>query len=111
MDNVGRASEISILQGLTRAVQAGHGRALLVRGEAGIGKSALIEQLVRSAPGLHTVRAVGVESEMELPFAGLHQLFAPLLDLLPNLPAPQRDALDTVSVFGRGANLSGCLSG
>ena len=89
MDNVGRASEISMLQGLVRAVQTGHGRALLVRDEAGIGKSALIEQLVRSAPGLHTVRAVGVESEMELPFAGLHQLFAPLLDLLPSLPAPQ----------------------
>jgi DNA-binding CsgD family transcriptional regulator len=96
MDNVGRASEISTLQGLARAVQTGQGRALLVRGEAGIGKSALIEQVVRSAPGLHTVRAVGVESEMELPFAGLHQLFAPMLDLLPNLPAPQRDALGTV---------------
>ena len=86
MDNLGRSTEISILQGLARAVQTRQGRALLVRGEAGIGKSALIEQLVRSAPGLHTVRAVGVEAEMELPFAGLHQLFAPLLDPLPNLP-------------------------
>ena len=89
MDYVGRASEISMLEGLVRAVQTGQGRALVVRGEAGIGKSALIDQLVLSAPGLYTVRAVGVESEMELPFAGLHQLFAPLLDLLPSLPAPQ----------------------
>jgi DNA-binding CsgD family transcriptional regulator len=96
MDCVGRASEISMLEGLVRAVETGQGRALLVRGEAGIGKSALINQLVKSARGLHTVRAVGVESEMELPFAGLHQLSASLLDLLPNLPGPQRDALGTV---------------
>jgi hypothetical protein len=96
MDYVGRASEISMLKGLVRAVQTGQGQALLVRGEAGIGKSALVDQLVQSVPGLQTVRGVGVESEMELPFAGLHQLLAPLLDLLPNLPGPQRDALGTV---------------
>ena len=103
MDYVGRASEISMLEGLVRAVQTGQGRALVVRGEAGIGKSALIDQLVLSAPGLYAVRAVGVESEMELPFAGLHQLFAPLLDLLPNLPGPQRDALGTVFGFREGS--------
>src|SRR6516164_9857944 len=102
MDNLGRSTEISILQGLARAVRTGQGRALLVRGEAGIGKSALVDQLVQSVPGLQTVRAVGVESEMELPFAGLHQLFAPLLDLLPNLPGPQRDALGTVFGFREG---------
>ena len=65
----------------------------MLRGEAGIGKTALLEYLVESAPDLTVVRAVGVESEMELAFAGLHQLCAPMLDRLAGLPAPQREAL------------------
>jgi hypothetical protein len=103
MDFVGRSIESSVLAELTGVVQSGQGRALIVRGGAGIGKSTLIERLVQSAPGLHTVRAVGVESEMELPFGGLHQLCAPLLNLLPDLPAPQRDALRTVFGFKEGS--------
>jgi hypothetical protein len=93
---VGRARERSVLTDLVGAVRGGQGRALVVRGEAGIGKSALIDGLVGSAAGLQLVRAVGVESEMELAFAGLHQLCVPLLDLLPAVPGPQRDALGTV---------------
>ena len=74
---------------------------MLVRGEAGIGKTALLEHLVASAPDLTVERAVGVESEMELAFASLHQLCQPLLDRLERLPGPQRDALRTV--FGLAA--------
>ncbi len=73
----------------------------MVRGEAGIGKTALLEYLVRSASDLTVVRAVGVESEMELAYAGLHQLCAPLLDRLDRLPTPQRQALEIV--FGLSA--------
>jgi AAA ATPase domain len=71
----------------------GAGRALLVRGEAGVGKSALLEYAVAES-GMQVARAAGAESEMELAFAGLHQLCAPLLDQLAGLPRPQRDALE-----------------
>lgn len=66
---------------------------LVLRGEAGIGKTALLEFVAECAQGFKTARAAGVESEMELAFAALHQLCAPLLDYLDELPAPQRDAL------------------
>ena len=65
----------------------------MLRGEAGIGKTALLEYVIQSASDLKVLRAAGVESEMELPYAALHQLFAPLLDRLEPLPGPQRDAL------------------
>ena len=68
----------------------------MLRGEAGIGKTALLEYLVASASDLRVVRAVGVESDMELAFASLQQLCSPLLDRLEELPAPQRRALETV---------------
>src|SRR5918992_4049473 len=74
-------------------VRAGRGGALVVRGEAGVGKTALLEYAIESAPDLQIARAVGGESEMELPFAALHQLCAPMLDRLDRLPGPQRDAL------------------
>ena len=74
-----------------------------MRGEAGIGKTALLEYLVESASDLTVVRAVGVESEMELAYAGLHQLCAPLLDRLERLPAPQRQALEIVFGLSAGA--------
>ena len=66
---------------------------LVVRGEAGVGKTALLEYVTQRASGCRIVRVVGVESEMELAFAGLHQLCAPMLDGLDGLPSPQRDAL------------------
>ena len=75
----------------------------MLRGEAGIGKTALLQYLIESAPDLTVVRAVGVESEMELPFASLHQLCAPMLDRLPKLPAPQRQALEIVFGLSAGA--------
>ena len=67
----------------------------MLRGEAGVGKTALLEHAIESASGMIVVRAVGVESEMELAYAALHQLSAPLLDRVDRIPAPQRDALET----------------
>jgi DNA-binding CsgD family transcriptional regulator len=100
---LGRASECALLDGLIADIRQGESRSLLLRGEAGIGKSALLEYLVESAPDATIVRAVGVESEMELAFAGLHQLCGPMLDRLPGLPAPQRQALDIVFGLSAGA--------
>src|SRR6188472_2809846 len=92
----GRASECALLDDTVSAVRRGESRSLMLRGEPGIGKTALLEYLVESASDLTVVRAVGVESDMELAFAGLHQLCAPLLDRLPALPAPQRQAMEVV---------------
>jgi DNA-binding CsgD family transcriptional regulator/tetratricopeptide (TPR) repeat protein len=80
---------------------AGQSRVAVLRGEAGVGKSALLGYLSGRAADWHVARAVGIESEMELAYAGLHQLCAPMLDQLGRLPVPQRDALATV--FGRSA--------
>jgi DNA-binding CsgD family transcriptional regulator/tetratricopeptide (TPR) repeat protein len=91
----GRRRECAALDGLLEAVSAGESRALVVRGEPGMGKTALLEYAVQRASNCRVVRAAGVESEMELAFAGLHQLCAPLLDRLVQLPPPQRDALRT----------------
>jgi DNA-binding CsgD family transcriptional regulator/tetratricopeptide (TPR) repeat protein len=82
-----------MLDRLLDAVRAGESRALVVRGEAGVGKTALLDHLVDRAQGCRVARASGVESEMELPFAGLQQLCAPMLDQSGRLPGPQREAL------------------
>jgi DNA-binding CsgD family transcriptional regulator len=92
---LGRRSECAALDDLVASVRAGPSRALVLRGEAGVGKSALLEYLVQRASGCGLARAAGVESEMELAFAGLHQLCAPFVDRLERLPGPQRDALGT----------------
>jgi DNA-binding CsgD family transcriptional regulator len=94
----GRADECAVLEELLSDVRRGEGRTLVVRGEAGIGKTALSQYLTESASDLTVLRAVGVESEMELAYASLHQLCVPLLDRLESLPAPQRQALE--NVFG-----------
>jgi DNA-binding CsgD family transcriptional regulator/tetratricopeptide (TPR) repeat protein len=99
----GRADECALLDTLVEAIRRGEGRSLVVRGEAGIGKTALLDHLARSAPDLTVLRAMGVESEMELAYAGLHQLCAPLLDRRDRLPAPQRQALEVVYGIGVGA--------
>jgi DNA-binding CsgD family transcriptional regulator len=96
---LGRSRECASLDELVASVRAGTSRALVVRGEAGIGKSALLDYLVQSASGCSVARAAGVESEAELAFAGLQQLCAPFVDRLDRLPEPQRDALGIV--FGR----------
>ena len=76
-------------------MRAGEGRALVVRGEPGVGKTALLDYLAGRASGCLVARAAGVQSEMELAFAGLHQLCAPMLDHAESLPLPQREALRT----------------
>src|SRR5580693_10569653 len=90
-----RKAECGVLDQLINAVQAGGSRVLVVRGEPGVGKSALLDYLAGQAAGCRVVRAAGVESEMELAFAGLHQLLTPVLDRVGGLPGPQRDALRT----------------
>src|SRR6185437_1633426 len=90
---LGRQREREALDDLAEDLRSGRGWALVVRGEAGVGKSALLEYAAGAAADMRVVRAVGVESEMELAFASLHQLCAPLLDRLERLPVPQRDAL------------------
>ena len=89
-----RETERAMLDGLLEDLRSGRGRALVVRGEAGVGKSALLEYVAGAAADMRVARAVGVESEMELAFASVHQLCAPLLDRLEVLPGPQRDALE-----------------
>jgi DNA-binding CsgD family transcriptional regulator len=97
----GRATERMLLDALVAAIQRGESRSLVLLGEAGIGKTALLEYLLESASDTTVVRAAGVESEMALAFASLHQLCGPLLDRLKRLPAPQRQALEIV--FGERA--------
>jgi DNA-binding CsgD family transcriptional regulator len=96
----GRGREQATLDRLLAQVRGGRSAVLVVRGPAGIGKSALLRDAAERATGCTVLRAVGVESEMELPFASLHQLCAPLLDDIDELPEPQRDAL--TGAFGRG---------
>jgi len=91
----GRRSECAALDKLIEAVRAGESRALVVRGEPGVGKTALLDYLATQATGCRVARAPGVQSEMELAFAALHQLCAPMLDRLDLLPGPQREALGT----------------
>src|SRR5271170_3932858 len=90
-----RRAERGVLDQLVGAVRAGGSRVLVVRGEPGVGKSALLDYLAGRAVGCRVARAAGVESEMELAFAGLHQLLAPVLDRVEGLPGPQREALRT----------------
>src|SRR5579862_946799 len=97
----GRLSERRALDRFVAGVRAGEGRALVVRGEPGVGKTVLLDYLAGRASGCLVARAAGVQSEMELAFAGLHQLCAPMLDRAESLPDPQREALRTV--FGLSA--------
>jgi len=88
-----RRDERDVLDRLLERVRAGESSVIVMRGEAGVGKTALMGYLVDQAAGCRLVRVAGVESEMELAFAGLHQLCVPMLDGLDGLPGPQRDAL------------------
>ena len=100
---LGRRAESAALEEVVAAVRAGESRVLVLRGEAGVGKSALLDQMARTATNMNILRAVGVESEMELAFAALHQLCLPLLDRLPHLPEPQCEALETAFGIRAGA--------
>src|SRR4051794_5313461 len=97
----GRRNERAALDELLAAARAGQSETLVLRGDAGIGKTALLEYAVESALDYRVLRVAGVESEMELPFAALHQLRVPLRDWFGRLPGPQRDALATT--FGLSA--------
>jgi DNA-binding CsgD family transcriptional regulator len=92
---LGRAAECQVLDRLAEAVRMGESRALVIRGEAGVGKTALLDYLQEHASGCRLARVAGLQFEMELAFAALHQLCASMLDRLPVLPEPQRDALGT----------------
>jgi tetratricopeptide (TPR) repeat protein len=101
----GRFTERTVLDQLVEAVRAGKSRALVVAGEPGVGKTALLDYLAGQASGFRVVRATGVQSEMELVFAALQQLCAPMLDHLERLPGPQRDALRTAFGISAGPAL------
>ena len=90
---VGRATERHVLDGLLARVRVGGSAVLVIRGEAGIGKTALVHYAARQASGFRVAQLTGVEAEMELPFAGVHQLCATMPDRLDALPPPQRHAL------------------
>ena len=89
-----RTSEREVLDRLLGNVREGQSAVLIIRGQAGIGKTALLRYAVRHASGFRVAQVTGVEAEMELPFAGIHHLCAPLLDGVDALPQPQQDALN-----------------
>ena len=94
MQLLGRERERAALDRLVESARDGYGGALVVHGEPGVGKTALLEDSVEKATTVRVVRSAGVEGEMELPFAAVQQLCAPILTLGERLPRPQRDALD-----------------
>jgi DNA-binding CsgD family transcriptional regulator len=100
---LGRVPERAVLGRLLAGVRAGRSGVLVLRGEAGVGRTALLEEAIGSAAGFRVVRVAGVESEMELAFGALQQVCAPLLDLLGVLPDPQREALGVAFGLAAGA--------
>src|ERR1700683_4726997 len=98
-----RLPERAALSGLLEAARAGRSGVVVLRGEPGVGKTALLDWAVGAAPGLRVARVAGVESDMELAFAALQQLCAPMLDQLAGLPDPQRAALGVAFGLSTGA--------
>ena len=92
---LGREREVAVLKGVVAAAKGGRSHVLVVRGEAGVGKTVLLERLVDEATGCSVARTAGVESGLELAFAGLHQVCSPYLDRLGRLPSTQQTALST----------------
>ena len=113
MGLIGRTSELEIVQTLLDDVWAGSSEVLVVRGQAGIGKTALLRETAERAAnaGMHLAKAVGIQAERDFDFAGLHQMLVPFLGGLPDLPAPQRSALQTVFGLADGAAPSPFLVG
>src|SRR4051812_28397016 len=99
----GRRDECAVLDGLLKGARGGRSGVVVVRGEAGVGKTALLEYAIEAGSDVRVLRAVGVESERELAFAALHQLCASTLELLERLPGPQREALETTFGLSAGA--------
>jgi hypothetical protein len=100
---LGRTSECDQLDELLANLRQGQSAVLVLRGEAGIGKTALLRYVARQASGFRVETIGGVEAEMELPFAGVHQLCAPMLARLSALPEPQRNALSVALGLSSGA--------
>ena len=99
----GRRDECAVLDALLEGARVGHSGVLVLNGEAGVGKTALLEHAAGSASDMRGIRAAGVQSEMELALAALHQLCMPLLEWLERLPEPQRNALATIFGLSEGA--------
>ncbi|MET8852713.1 AAA family ATPase [Amycolatopsis sp. NPDC004625] len=108
---IGRHSECAALDRLLAAARSERGQVLVLRGEAGIGKTALLDYADAQARGFRVARAAGVEAEQVMAYAGLHQLCAPHLDRLDRLPEPQRDALGTAFGLSAGARPTRFLVG
>jgi predicted ATPase len=101
MELIDRRAECGLLDRVVRDVRSGQSRVLVIHGDPGIGKTALMDYVAEQASGCRLVRASGVEAETELAYAALHQLCLPILERLEHLPPPQRDALGTA--FGLAA--------
>lgn len=99
----GRAAELAEIERLLAAAREGGSGALVLRGEPGVGKSALLEHAATAAEGFEVLRGAGVESESELPFAALHLILLPLLDRLDALPEPQAAAMRAAFGLAEGA--------
>jgi DNA-binding CsgD family transcriptional regulator len=99
---LGRSRELEVLERLPAGARDGRGAVLVVHGEAGVGKTALLDRVAGAAEDFRIVRVAGVEGEMELPFAAAQQLCAPFLDAAEQLPPPQREALDVAFGLGSG---------
>lgn len=108
---VGREDECETLDSLLDAARHGLSATLVVRGEAGIGKTALIDYAGAAAPDFLVVRFTGLEREKELGFAALHRLFTPILHQIRRLPAPQRDALSSALGLASGPPANRLLVG
>ncbi|HEY8544364.1 MAG TPA: AAA family ATPase [Acidimicrobiales bacterium] len=108
---VGREDQQAAIDRLLAAAREGRSGALVLRGDAGIGKSALLDHAVRSAGGMRVLRGVGIESEAELAFGALHLLLHPFLDRLDRLPGPQAAALRTAFGLAEGSAPSRFLVG
>src|ERR1700674_4675695 len=97
----GREREIAVLERLLNTAREGHGAVLMVDGEPGVGKTALLQYASGAAHDFRVVRTAGIEGEVELDYAAVQQLCSPLREYSDRLPDPQRDALDVA--FGRSA--------
>jgi DNA-binding CsgD family transcriptional regulator len=111
MQLVDRGPECEVIDRMFEAARGGLSGALVLRGEAGIGKTALLDYAVESAAGMRVARVVGVESEMELAFAAVQQLLAPVLDRMNDLPAPQANALAVALGIANGVSPNKFLVG
>jgi hypothetical protein len=97
---VGRGDEQRRIDALLDQARSGVSGALIIRGEPGIGKSALLQYAAGAAEGMTLVSVTGIEAESELPYSGLSELMFPILDLLPEIPGPQADALTAALALG-----------